>query len=161
MTNDHTMSYPKITHVKAGEGERLEAGGISCQFKITTDVTCQQFGIYELTLKPFTAGAGFHFHRSLDETFMVKSGAITIRTPEETIVATAGSMVYIPRRTPHAFSNDSSDVAVVLLSFTPGKGREDYFRGLFHAISTNGLSGGAFRELYEKFDNVSFPEQQR
>lgn len=52
-------------------GEMLQADGISCQFKITTDSSNERLGLYQIVLQPNTIGARLHFHKFTDEVFVV------------------------------------------------------------------------------------------
>ncbi len=68
-------------------------------------------------LCPQGSGPGPHYHDQ-DEGFYVLDGQITYRAGDETLVATAGSFVWIPRGTVHAFKVDSP-TATLLNSYTP------------------------------------------
>lgn len=63
------------------------------------------------------SGPGPHYHDQ-DEGFYVLDGQITYQAGDETLVATTGSFVWIPRGTVHAFKVDSP-TATLLNSYTP------------------------------------------
>ena len=68
-------------------------------------------------LCPQGSGPGPH-HHDQDEGFYVLDGQITYQAGGETLVATTGSFVWIPRGTVHAFKVDSP-TATLLNSYTP------------------------------------------
>ncbi|MDB5270794.1 MAG: hypothetical protein JWP58_3834 [Hymenobacter sp.] len=76
-------------------------------------------GTYSLMwqLCPQGSGPGPHCHDQ-DESFYVLDGQITYRAGGETLVATTGSFVWIPRGTVHSFKVDSP-TATLLNSYTP------------------------------------------
>ena len=60
-----------------------------------------------------------HVHSREEEGFYVLEGEITFRVGEDRLVATAGMFVNMPVGTPHAFRNDSSGPARMLISVAP------------------------------------------
>ncbi len=76
-------------------------------------------GAYSLMwqLCPQGSGPGPHSHDQ-DEGFYVLDGQVTYQAGDETLVATTGSFVWIPRGTVHAFKVDSP-TATLLNSYTP------------------------------------------
>ena len=80
------------------------------------NATGQQYSLmWELC--PRGSGPAPHYHDQ-DEQFYVINGQITYLAGGQTMVATAGSLVYIPRGTVHGFRVDS-DTAEILNSYTP------------------------------------------
>jgi quercetin dioxygenase-like cupin family protein len=98
------------------DGEMLQADGISCQFKVTGDISNDQPGIYQITLQPGVIGARLHFHRFTDEIFIVLKGTLTIQSSDKIHDAGEGTVIHIPRLTPHAFCNNSATEVKVLFS---------------------------------------------
>ena len=68
-------------------------------------------------LCPQGSGPGPHTHEQ-DEQFYVLDGALTFRAGNQTLQATAGSFLFIPRGTNHSFRVDS-ETATILNSYTP------------------------------------------
>src|SRR5579871_3944339 len=93
---------------RPGEGKTLRIGGSSLTLKITSDMTDNQLGVYEIAMEPNTVGAQLHYHRFMDETFIVVGGTLTVQHGTETVQAPAGTVIHVPRFTPHGFSNTSS-----------------------------------------------------
>ncbi len=79
----------------------------------------QTDGHYSLMwqLCPKGSGPSPHTHDQ-DEQFYVLDGQITYRVGDQTLVATAGAFVLIPRGTVHSFRVDSETVSI-LNSYTP------------------------------------------
>ena len=141
--------------VNPGEGEKLTTNGMSIEFLIESSVTNDQLGIYEITLAPGTIGAKLHYHRFMDETFMVKEGTVTIEVGSKTHQAKTGTVAHIPRFTPHGFRNDSDEEAKLILLFNPGQKREGFFHGLHDTLQEQPVDPEKFLKLYNKYD--SFP----
>lgn len=79
----------------------------------------QTGGHYSLMwqLCPKGSGPSPHYHDQ-DEQFSVLDGQITYLVGDQTLVATAGAFVLIPRGTVHSFRVDSETVTI-LNSYTP------------------------------------------
>jgi mannose-6-phosphate isomerase-like protein (cupin superfamily) len=136
-----------------GEGEVIKAGEGSCTLKITSEISNDQLGIYEIVVPPHTLGARLHYHRFMDETFIVKSGILTVQAADKESHLEAGSLIYIPRFTPHAFSNTSDVPVTVTLIFNPSQQREGFFYGLFELLSAPEMDTVKFLKLYHKYDS--------
>jgi quercetin dioxygenase-like cupin family protein len=149
----------KAVVVNPGEGESLSLDGSSVVFKVTSDISNNQLGVYQITLQPKTVGAGLHYHRFMDETFIVNKGILTIQKQDKKINVFEGGVVYVPRYTPHGFSNDSDEVVVLTLVFNPSQEREGFFRGLLEIMSAKAFDKGKFEKLYSKYD--SYPVENK
>ena len=126
------MTLPESPIVlKRGEGRYVSIGtGTRCTFKVTGKNTDGHFGLFEYTMEPETAGPGRHIHHETAEIFYVVEGEIEIIIGDETVTATAGATALVPTEEVHAFSNTSSQPAVLLIMFCPADSREKYFEGL-------------------------------
>ena len=139
--------------IMPGEGESISMGGGTITLKITSDLTKDQLGLYEIRLEPGVVGAQLHYHRFMDEVFIVSKGSMTIQLHEKEIAAQEGAVVYVPRYTPHGFRNDSDEEAVITLLFNPGQSREGFFRGLGEILNSQPIDPGKFLRLYQKYDS--------
>ena len=139
----------------AGEGEVLAMGGNSITLKVTSDISNDQLGVYEIKLAPATIGARLHYHRFMDETFIVRKGTLTIDLADGPVLAHEGAVAYIPRMTAHGFSNQSAGEVVLNLIFNPGQQREGFFRGLESILTEPVIDAAKYLKLYQKYD--SFP----
>jgi len=136
-----------------GEGESISFNGGRVTLKITSDLTKDQLGLYEIALAPGVVGAQLHYHRYMDEVFMVTKGKMTIDLGDRTVQVTEGAVVYAPRFTPHGFRNDSDEEAVINLLFNPGQSREGFFRGLGEILNSEPVVPAKFLRLYQKYDS--------
>ncbi|HMH20239.1 MAG TPA: cupin domain-containing protein [Puia sp.] len=150
----HDKLQDKAVLIDPGEGERLAMAGGSCVFKVTSAISDNQLGVYEMTLQPQTIGARLHYHRYMDETFVVTKGLLTIQTAERKIEAREGAVVYVPRYTPHGFSNQSDEETRLLLLFNPCQQREGFFYGLYEILGEQPVDAGKFLMLYQKYDSI-------
>ncbi|WP_027420723.1 cupin domain-containing protein [Crocinitomix catalasitica] len=138
-----------------GEGEHLNLNGISVTFKVTSELTNSQLGVYEIRLPPKTIGAKLHYHRFMDETFIVQKGNLLIEVGDRQQIAGPGTIAYVPRFTPHGFRNDSDETVQLLLIFNPAEKREGFFKGLHETLNEVPIDPKKYLKLYNKYD--SFP----
>jgi quercetin dioxygenase-like cupin family protein len=136
-----------------GEGEILQMGGSKITLKVTSAISNDQLGVYEIELAPGTIGARPHYHRFMDETFIVTEGLLTVQHGETEVEAPAGSVIYIPRFTPHAFTNRSAERAVTTLIFNPAQKREGFFYGLRQILTAMPVKPEDYLALYNKYDS--------
>lgn len=146
--------------VRPGEGRRLEAGNGSCTFKITSADSNGQLGVYEIVVPPHTVGARPHYHRHIDEVFLVTKGRLTLDTGRERHELPAGAVAYVPRFTPHAFSNTSDEELVITIVFNPAEEREGYFIGLFELLQAPELDIPRFMQLAQQYDTHPYDPEQ-
>ena len=141
--------------IEPGKGESFHLNGISVTFKVTSELSNNQLGVYEITLPPKTIGAKLHYHRFMDETFMVTQGTLTIELENRTQKATSGTVVYVPRFTAHGFRNDSNKTVRLTLIFNPSENREGFFKELHETLNEVPINPEKYLKLYNKYD--SFP----
>ena len=83
------------------------------------------------------SGPSAHFHTSISESFFVLSGTVRLYDGERWADGSPGDFLYVPPGGIHAFRNESGEPASMLLLFTPGAPREDYFE----TLARQGLQG--------------------
>lgn len=137
------------------EGEKLELNTISITFKITSEMSNDQLGVYEISLPPMAIGAKLHYHRFMDETFIINKGTVTMQVGEQEYAAKSGTIAYVPRFTPHGFRNDTNETVSLTLIFNPSQKREGFFRGLKETLTETPINPKKYLKLYNKYD--SFP----
>jgi len=112
----------------AGERTALRAGYVrSVVSGVQTD------GVYllsEFSLMPRGGGRIFNdCHPNEDETFYILEGEVTFYLPDRAPgTVGAGSLLYCPQGTPHAFENRTDRPARLLCMRSPGRDRESFFR---------------------------------
>ncbi len=141
--------------IRAEDGETLEANGMKLTFKVTSELSNDQLGLYEIRLAPGAIGARLHYHRFMDETFVVTQGQLTLELLHETHQLNPGEVAYAPRFTPHGFRNDSQEEVRLMLLFNPSQKREGFFLGLRETLSEVPIDPEKYLKLYNKYD--SFP----
>lgn len=91
-------------------------------------MTDGEFGLFETEISP-GRNVRSHYHTTFTESFFVLEGHVRLVLGDTERVAGQGDFAFVPRRGIHGFANDSdADVARMLILFTPGVAREDYFR---------------------------------
>lgn len=146
------------TVMKPGKGESLSVLGSTMTFKLTTASTNNQLGLYEVTLAPQVSGAKLHYHRFMDETFVVTQGTLTIQLIDREVELKQGGVVHIPRFTPHGFYNGTDEEVTVLMLFNPPQHREDFFRGMGAVLAEEPVDASKFLQLYHKYDSHPIDE---
>jgi quercetin dioxygenase-like cupin family protein len=149
----------KAVIFKPKQGEVLQIKGGSITLKITSSISNDQFGVYEIYLEPGVVGAQLHYHRYMDETFIVNDGTLTVQHGAAEATAERGSVIYVPRFTPHGFANKSDQPVTVTLIFNPAQKREGFFYGLMQILNEEPVNAKEFLALYNKYD--SFPVDEK
>ncbi len=102
-------------------------GATSAHYLATSAATDGQFGLYRWEMSGPRSGPDPHFHRSITESFYVLSGTVSLYDGSGWVPATPGDFLYVPQGGVHGFRNESGEPASMLILFTPGAPREDYF----------------------------------
>jgi quercetin dioxygenase-like cupin family protein len=105
----------------------LGTPGDGIHYLATTELTRGEFGLYRVMMKPRAGGPSTHFHRTISESFYILDGTVRLFNGEKWIEAQAGDFLHVPQGGLHAFRNDADAPAEMLLLFTPGAPREEYF----------------------------------
>jgi mannose-6-phosphate isomerase-like protein (cupin superfamily) len=115
--------------VKPGDGERLALRdrGAAASIKADGTRTAGGFALIETAPGPGQPGLAAHRHRCSDEALYVLDGRVRVRIGGDTVEVEAGTFVFIPRGTVHAFANAGHSQARLLVLFVPA-GLEDYLR---------------------------------
>jgi mannose-6-phosphate isomerase-like protein (cupin superfamily) len=114
--------------------------------------TAGAFGLYRWNFGPHVSGPDLHFHRTISESFYVLAGTVRIHDGREWRDTTAGDFVHVPPGGVHGFRNESGERASMLLLFTPGAPREEYFETLF-AHGTASMTEEEKAAFYLRHDN--------
>lgn len=104
---------------------RAEKG--ATHYLATTATTRGEFGLYRVQMQPRAGGPKTHFHKSISESFYILDGTVRLYNGEQWVDAHQGDFLHVPQGGLHAFRNDSDAPADMLLLFTPGAPREEYF----------------------------------
>jgi quercetin dioxygenase-like cupin family protein len=160
------MSYPEPKyHGDSGEvgtaafrradekPELTNPSGTTVHYLATSASTGGEFGLYRWNFGPGPSGPGPHFHRTISESFFVLSGAVRLYDGAQWVEATPGDFLYVPEGGIHAFQNVPGEAASMLLLFTPGAPREEYFETLFEVANGRVLTEQERADLYIRHDN--------
>jgi quercetin dioxygenase-like cupin family protein len=109
-----------------GEGATIEGPvGGPLTFKARGDQTNGVLAAFENVIPP-GHGPPLHTHANEDESWYVLDSELRFKLDSEIRAAPAGSFVFVPRGTAHAFQNVGRDPARILVIFTPA-GMERFF----------------------------------
>lgn len=120
---------PSLVFRSRSDQEHATDDGDGPRFVATGEMTGGEFGLFEIEIEPGGDGALAHYHTTFTESFYVLDGRVRFTLGDDEQVATAGDFAFVPRHGVHGFTNDSNEEpARMLILFTPGVAREDYFR---------------------------------
>lgn len=119
----------RVKCVSAETGAAYWGPGELMTFLITGEETQGAYFLSEIAVAP-GGGAPPHIHHREDESFHLLEGALTIQVGGDTIAASPGDLVYLPREIAHSFKNTGGGIARALVLSTPA-GLEGYFAEVF------------------------------
>jgi uncharacterized cupin superfamily protein len=111
---------PQISYKNGGTVDYLATGA-------RTD---GEFGLYRWNFGPGESGPDPHFHKTITESFYILDGVVGLYDGAQWVDAQPGDFLRVPQGGLHAFRNTSGETASMLLLFTPGAPREEYFEWL-------------------------------
>jgi quercetin dioxygenase-like cupin family protein len=107
-----------LIHHRAGAGKTYSAVGDKYVMLATGEQTNGAYMLAEATVPP-GGGPPPHYHTREEESFYVLEGEMTFTVGDRTITGRPGDFVQIPRGTPHAFKNETSAPARMLIQCVP------------------------------------------
>ncbi|MEV0040478.1 cupin domain-containing protein [Streptomyces sp. NPDC050804] len=157
------MSYPK--QVYTGDDGEINAkfrpadtppdtgtaGGDAIHYLATTTTTRGEFGLYRVEMSAKAGGPKTHFHKTISESFFILNGTVRLFDGAQWIDARQGDFLHVPQGGLHAFRNDSDASAEMLLLFTPGAPREEYFEGLSQLAHATDDERAAFLDKHDSY----------
>lgn len=133
------------------EAPDLVLGNTGVHYLATGGSTEGAFGLYRWDMNGDRGGAAPHFHRSFSESFYVLSGTVSVYDGDAWVDAAAGDYAYVPPGGIHGFANHSDAPASMLILFSPGAPREQYFEALPTLGTMNDEERSAF---FRHHDNL-------
>lgn len=103
-------------------------------------------------LRRGSPGAPPHLHQRSAELFYVLDGALDVLISDEITTLHPGDLLVVPPGVPHAFAPTSDSDADVLVVFTPGTARFDYYR-LLDRLHRGQATAQDITDSQERFDN--------
>ena len=138
-------------HDAPREVDRGAGGGAA--FLASSAATGGAFGLYRWDMGPTPSGPGPHFHRTMTESFYVLTGSVQLFDGAAWLDAGPGDFLHVPVGGIHGFRNASGAPASMLLLFTPGAPREEYFEVLADAARREAMTDDERVEFYLEHDN--------
>lgn len=111
------------------------------------------FGLYRWNFSAARSGPDPHFHRTITESFFILSGVVTIHDGTGWKEAHPGDYLHVPAGGIHGFRNASGRPASMLLHFSPGAPREDYFETLAALAAGQVMDEGEHAAFMLRHDN--------
>lgn len=143
---------PRIVTPEQGEG--IKPFGLDMRIVLTSEETNGAFAAIMATLKP-GEGPPPHFHRDRDEYVYVVEGIWDVQVGEAKTRVGAGTLMFIPANTVHAFKNVGKKAGKMLDWSLPG-GQENYFRTIHQLAAGGGFSAEKVHAISREFD-TEFP----
>lgn len=107
------------------------------------------------TFEKGSPGAPAHFHTKATEMFFVLEGTMRILVEDEVVMLGKGDFLTVPPTVPHAFAPAAGTEAEMLVVFTPGLHRFDYYR-LLERVYRGEATVQDIRDSSELYDNHYF-----
>jgi len=134
----------------ATEPELSYVNGGTCEYLATGDQTSGQFGLYRWTFGEAESGPDPHFHRAISESFYVLEGSVKLFDGSEWRTARSGDFLHVPEGGIHGFRGGNH--SRMLLMFSPGAPREDYFETLDRLGRGEKMGDGELAEFMLRHD---------
>ncbi|QDY81014.1 cupin domain-containing protein [Streptomyces qinzhouensis] len=106
-------------------------------------------------LKKGSPGAPAHFHTKATEMFLVLGGTVRFLLDDQVLTLRTGDFLTVPPTVPHAFAPAPGEEGNLLVAFTPGMQRFDYYR-LLERVYRGEATVQDIRDSSEQYDNHYF-----
>ncbi|MGW7532396.1 cupin domain-containing protein [Amycolatopsis sp. NPDC054798] len=151
------------TLIRSAEAEVLsDAPGSLIALLADSGTTGNRFTANRATLDQGVFGTPAHFHTRATEFFYVLGGALQVLAGDELHTLETGDFLAVPPTVPHAFGPAAGSAADVLVVFTPGMERFDYYR-LLDRVARGEADPKEIAASSEQYDNhyVDSPRWRR
>jgi quercetin dioxygenase-like cupin family protein len=145
--------------VPSHKNEQFQSHGNKLKIIVPTTLTNNHYGLYEIEMEANARGPKLHYHKEMDETFIIREGILTVLTANGEMKAEAGTVIHIPRLSVHGYNNNSDGIVKMTMIFNPGLGREDFFRKMYQMLDETPNDLSAFQKLYLENDSYSLNEK--
>lgn len=129
----------------------LASPGGEYRYLATHESTGGEFGLYQVDLAARAAGAKTHFHKAMSESFYVLSGELALYNGEKWVTGRAGDFLYVPVGGLHAFKNVTDEPTSMLMLFSPGAPREEFFERIAEMSQRGGEELKEFRVRHDSY----------
>jgi mannose-6-phosphate isomerase-like protein (cupin superfamily) len=138
--------------VRDAEAEVVGGTPVGVQLLADHSATGGALSTVRVTLAEGTDGARPHLHHHSAEMFYLLDGRAEILSGDDIVTAERGDLVIVPPDKPHAFAAVPEATADILIVFTPGIERFEYFRHL-QRIRLGELTPESLLEVQDLYDN--------
>ncbi|ANZ20477.1 cupin [Streptomyces noursei ATCC 11455] len=102
------------------------------------------------------AGAKTRFHKAMSESFYVLSGELELVNGEKWVTGRAGDFLYVPVGGLHAFKNVTDEPMSMLMLFSPGAPREEFFERVAEMSQRGSEELKEFRVRHDSYFEEDF-----
>lgn len=134
MTQSATQPHPRL--VRPGEGHTHVLGPDRIEFLLGGEDTDGALALGLATCEP-GGGPPPHLHRREDEVFLMLRGELELWTPQASMTARAGDVVFLPAEVPHTYRNATQEPAQFYVLATPA-GFEVFYAEFARLLATPG-----------------------
>ncbi len=128
----------RVAHIPPDEGATsLWVMGVLATYKVPSQWTGGAYALFEVATQP-GSGPPPHIHHREDESFYVIEGEYEFLVDERTVMAQAGSLIYVPKGCLHAHHGLGEGVGRMLVSQTPGGLYERFFEAVGKPVYGDG-----------------------
>jgi quercetin dioxygenase-like cupin family protein len=127
-----TAGERQVQYVPTGTGKVYRSPIDEIRFLITGEQTDGAFFIAAVSVPP-GGGNPPHIHHREEESFYLQQGTLTVHVGGETLTASAGDFICLPRGIAHSFQNTGNVEAKFLLVSAPA-GLEKFFEEAFYPV---------------------------
>lgn len=148
---------PQSPILVAAAGAEVLADGPTSLITLLADADATEgaLTVNRSLLREGSPGAPPHFHTRATETFFVIDGTLRVLAGEKIVTLNRGDLLVIPPHLPHAFAPAPGAAADILVTFTPGLLRFDYYR-LLERVYRGEADPQEIGASSERFDNHYF-----
>ncbi|WP_052849783.1 cupin domain-containing protein [Streptomyces avicenniae] len=156
MDTSSTTPRTRPVLVRAEEAETLQDGATSLITLLAdAGATGGALTANKATFAKGSPGAPAHFHTKATELFFVLDGTMRILVDDTVLTLGKGDFLTVPPTVPHAFAPAPGAEAELLVVFTPGLHRFDYYR-LLERVHRGEATVQDIRDSSEQYDNHYF-----
>ncbi|NGO71677.1 cupin domain-containing protein [Streptomyces boncukensis] len=131
-------------------------GGDAYRYLATHESTGGEFGLYKVDLAARAAGARPHFHKAMSESFYLLSGELELFNGDTWVTGRAGDFLYVPVGGLHAFRNATDEPMSMLMLFSPGAPREEFFERVAEVAQRGSEHLKEFRVRHDSYFEEDF-----
>ncbi|KUH40197.1 MULTISPECIES: cupin domain-containing protein [Streptomyces] len=154
--NTSTTQQAGPVLVRAETAESLQDGATSLITLLAdAGVTGGALTANKATFREGSPGAPAHFHTKATEMFLVLDGTMRVLVDDEILTLRKGDFLTVPPTVPHAFAPAPGSEAEMLVVFTPGMDRFDYYR-LLERVYRGEATVQDIRDSSQLYDNHYF-----